>query len=183
MTCVCCAWKWRGWASRRPESVAAGILPAAEPGFQPGGKGVDCTGCQENSRAAVKLAAVPGGRDVTLYVREHFWSDLSPKVVPRVTPTFPTDAKGSAAYAQEGHATPKGPSIWPMLIEKAYAILNGGYSEIEGGFGSDALEALTGKSSKTRSRSRGSSRRRMGSRSPSWSFWRRCRSPAGTSFS
>jgi len=32
-------------------NVAAGILPAVEPGFQPGGMDVDCSRCFENSSA------------------------------------------------------------------------------------------------------------------------------------
>ena len=40
----------------RPKTVAAGILPAVEPGFQPGGKGVG------NSEALEKSDAGPGGR-------------------------------------------------------------------------------------------------------------------------
>ncbi len=33
--------------------------------------------------------------------------------------------------------------IWPLLLEKAYAKLNGSYSQIEGGMPSEALATLT----------------------------------------
>lgn len=33
--------------------------------------------------------------------------------------------------------------IWPLLIEKAYAKMNGGYANIEGGLVSKALQCLT----------------------------------------
>jgi KDO2-lipid IV(A) lauroyltransferase len=48
------AW-WR-WASARPNTGAAGILPAVEPGFQPGGKGVG------TSQVLGKSDVGPGGR-------------------------------------------------------------------------------------------------------------------------
>jgi hypothetical protein len=107
--------------------------------------------------AAVNPAAISrlikdngdGTYDITLYVRAHFWSALSPTVVKGVTPTFPATETGQAAYAQPGHRSRNGPEIWPMLIEKAYATLQGGYDEIIGGFGADAMEAVTGKESKS----------------------------------
>ena len=45
-----------------PALVAAGILPAVEPGFQPGGKKVDAAMRSENSKAVDHLSAFPGGR-------------------------------------------------------------------------------------------------------------------------
>ncbi len=42
--------------------VAAGILPAVEPGFQPGGKGVDSTKALESSESVANSSAHPGGR-------------------------------------------------------------------------------------------------------------------------
>ena len=42
--------------------VAAGILPAVEPGFQPGGKSVDGKQRVENSTAAASSSASPGGK-------------------------------------------------------------------------------------------------------------------------
>ncbi len=43
-------------------AVAAGILPAVEPGFQPGGKGVDSLKRVENLEAALISSASPGGK-------------------------------------------------------------------------------------------------------------------------
>jgi len=42
--------------------VAAGILPAVEPGFQPGGKHVESTDHIESSNPVSKAGAVPGGK-------------------------------------------------------------------------------------------------------------------------
>jgi len=47
-----------GW-SRASASVAAGILPAVEPGFQPGGQAVESKGGIDNSKT---LATSPGGK-------------------------------------------------------------------------------------------------------------------------
>ena len=45
-----------------PERVAAGILPAVEPGFQPGGKGMDSKKRFENPKAIASSSASPGGK-------------------------------------------------------------------------------------------------------------------------
>jgi nitrite reductase/ring-hydroxylating ferredoxin subunit/DMSO/TMAO reductase YedYZ heme-binding membrane subunit len=45
-----------------PALVAAGILPAVEPGFQPGGKNVDAAMRSENSKAVARSSAIPGGK-------------------------------------------------------------------------------------------------------------------------
>ena len=89
-----------------------------------------------------------GTYDVTIYVdKAWFGKDLQPTTV-KVTPSFPYNEKGKAAYAGAGDAGVKGPELWVMLIEKAWAIAKGGYDELdEGGFGSEAMEGLTGKSS------------------------------------
>ena len=42
--------------------VTAGILPAVEPGFQPGGTGVASTKPLESSEAAISSDAIPGGK-------------------------------------------------------------------------------------------------------------------------
>jgi hypothetical protein len=44
------------------DSVAAGILPAVEPGFQPGGKNADNTVGVESGKASVEAIAKPGSR-------------------------------------------------------------------------------------------------------------------------
>jgi hypothetical protein len=88
-----------------------------------------------------------GTYDVTIYKdKGWFKKDLQPTVV-KVTSSFPTDAAGNPIYAQKGSTDAKGPALWVMLIEKAYAQSKGGYNKIEGGFGAPALEAITGKAS------------------------------------
>ena len=62
---------------------------------------------------------------------------------------FPVTSNGNPAYAQKGDIGAKGPELWAMLIEKAYAISEGGYDEIEGGNPGDAMEILTNKESTT----------------------------------
>jgi excinuclease ABC subunit B len=49
------------WA-RASAGVAAGILPAVEPGFQPGGKNADTTKVAEISDTLPNAGAIPGGR-------------------------------------------------------------------------------------------------------------------------
>lgn len=52
---------------------------------------------------------------------------------------------GGPLYAKEGDSGAGGPELWVMIIEKAWAKLHGGYSEIEGGtVDTDARSALTG---------------------------------------
>jgi len=89
-----------------------------------------------------------GTYDVTVYVdKGWFRKDLQPTTV-KVTPVFPYNAKGMPAYAGAGDAGVKGPELWVMLIEKAWAIAKGGYDELdEGGFGAKAMEGLTGQTS------------------------------------
>jgi DNA-directed RNA polymerase specialized sigma24 family protein len=48
--------------SRQPEIVAAGILPAVEPGFQPGGKNAEHLAGSVSSEAAASSSAGPGGK-------------------------------------------------------------------------------------------------------------------------
>ncbi len=50
------------WGKQVEWPVAAGILPAVEPGFQPGGTGVESTEVLESSEAAANLSANPGGK-------------------------------------------------------------------------------------------------------------------------
>ena len=49
------------WMFKLPD-VAAGILPAVEPGFQPGGKNVDSSKRVEKSNPSASLSAIPGGK-------------------------------------------------------------------------------------------------------------------------
>ncbi len=84
-----------------------------------------------------------GTYDVTLYVKEHVWSlNASPKVY-TVSPTFPTQG-GRTLGAEAGDSVGDTREIWPMLLEKAFAIHCGSYKETEYGFGGAAMQLLTG---------------------------------------
>lgn len=51
-----------------------------------------------------------------------------------VNSSFWTDGSGNPAYAKKGDVTSSGtPELWVMIIEKAWAQLNGGFGSIEGG--------------------------------------------------
>ena len=63
-----------------------------------------------------------------------------------VTPEILTNSSGKPIYAGSGDG-----ELWPMLIEKAYALLRGKYRPgkedypgIEGGTGEEVIEVLTG---------------------------------------
>ncbi|OFW03938.1 MAG: hypothetical protein A3H96_15965 [Acidobacteria bacterium RIFCSPLOWO2_02_FULL_67_36] len=83
-----------------------------------------------------------GTYKVRLYVRD-FFGRLKP-VYETVDANFPT-YNGQSVFAQSGDTAGGKAELWPMLIEKAYAQNQGGYSDIEGGFAGDAVELLTGK--------------------------------------
>lgn len=59
---------------------------------------------------------------------------------------FPLNKNGNPAYARFGDTDKKDETreIWPMLYEKAYAQLHGGYDDIEGGKAYEAMEEITG---------------------------------------
>ncbi|MCB9235906.1 MAG: hypothetical protein H6581_29935 [Bacteroidia bacterium] len=75
------------------------------------------------------------------------------------------DAEGLLPHATGGDKNKAGETeLWVKIIEKAYAVLNGGYDNIgNGGFSENALEALTGKqfSENTFSRGGGSVKKRL----------------------
>lgn len=79
-----------------------------------------------------------GTYDVTLYAKGNRLA-LKPSVI-NVKPDFVTDKDGNTIYAHDGDK-----ELWVMLLEKAYAKMNGGYDDIgEGGFTEAGLEAITG---------------------------------------
>ncbi len=66
--------------------VAAGILPAVEPGFQPGGTGVASTKPLESSEAAISSDADPGGRmPPSMAGRMHAATDPTGAPIPEYT--------------------------------------------------------------------------------------------------
>jgi Calpain family cysteine protease len=93
-----------------------------------------------------------GTFNVTIYsdTGGAFSTEWTPKVV-KVTPTFPSYTWGAPAFAERGDIDPAqgGPELWVMLIEKAYAMVEGGYSDIKGGYGRKAMTRLTGVESKS----------------------------------
>lgn len=82
--------------------------------------------------------------NVTLYYRDHFWSDLTAHVF-TVTSSFYVDADGNPLYAKAGDTGPDGPELWVMLIEKAFAKYKGSYEDAGGAmWDKEGLELLTG---------------------------------------
>jgi Calpain family cysteine protease len=106
----------------------------------------------EAIRKLVKGPNADGTFDVTIYsdTGGAFSTEWTPKTV-KVTPTFPSYTWGAPAYAERGDIDPAqgGPELWVMLIEKAYATVEGGYGDIVGGYGRKAMTRLTGVASKT----------------------------------
>jgi hypothetical protein len=86
--------------------------------------------------------------NVTLYYRDHFWTDLTAHVF-TVTSSFYVDDDGNPLYAKAGDTGPDGPELWVMLIEKAFAKYKGSY-EVAGGamWDKEGLELLTGNDAK-----------------------------------
>jgi Calpain family cysteine protease len=63
----------------------------------------------------------------------------------RVDDRFVSYGGGSARYAQPGDMSAAGPEIWVMVLEKAWAAIEGGYSKIHGGHAMKlGLTAITG---------------------------------------
>jgi hypothetical protein len=75
-----------------------------------------------------------GTYDVTLYVPERAGDRKGKPVTITVSGSFPTNDGGrSTRYARAADSGPKGSELWPLLIEKAWAIHKGTYTNIEGG--------------------------------------------------
>ncbi|MFN7145640.1 MAG: C2 family cysteine protease, partial [Myxococcota bacterium] len=75
-----------------------------------------------------------GTYDVTLYIKDSAWSSKGTAKVVTVDGKFPSSDKGlSAKYAKAGDKGAKGPELWCMLLEKAWAVHKGTYTGIEGG--------------------------------------------------
>ena len=79
-----------------------------------------------------------GTYDVTLYIKNNSWDSKGQAKVVTVDSKFPSADKGlSAKYAKVGDKGAKGPELWCMLIEKAWAVHKGTYTGIEGGHVND----------------------------------------------
>jgi hypothetical protein len=79
---------------------------------------------------------------VTLHKAESHW--FGPKTFTEVKITVDTHFPRGLADPPEPFAS--GQEIWPMVVEKAYAQLCGGYNAIaRGGCPADVMEALTGR--------------------------------------
>lgn len=98
-----------------------------------------------------------GNYKVTLYIDGSYFSSRKAKTV-TVTPEFLVDKNGTPIYAKAGDK-----EMWVMLLEKAYAILrkdekywdsrvsklDDGYNKLNGGWGEEGIEVLTGKEADT----------------------------------
>jgi hypothetical protein len=80
-----------------------------------------------------------GTYTVTLYDRQGD-GDYEPVEI-TVDGDFPVDADGDPVYSQAA----SGNETWAMIYEKAFAQWKGGYSDIEGGWGDDGMEAIYGR--------------------------------------
>ncbi len=90
-----------------------------------------------------------GTYDVSLYIAGGGWSwKATPKVF-TVDDYFPGKSASSPAYAKQGDTGDKGPELWAMLLEKAYAKSKGSYKDIAWGNTGAAMELLTGKGAQT----------------------------------
>jgi hypothetical protein len=114
------------------------------------------TMAQQNPDAIKNMIQGPdkdGTYTVTLYDKKPIWQpwgDDFSKVEVKVTPDLPLK-DGNPVFAQALDEQGGQREIWPALIEKAYAEHFGGnnYHSIEGGWGNEAMEHLTGKASST----------------------------------
>ena len=84
-----------------------------------------------------------GTYTVRLYKQDRSGAMLSDTV--RVDGTLPRTANGQDAYAQRQDPN----EMWVGIIEKAFASWKGSYGSLDGGIPSDALTALTGRTTET----------------------------------
>jgi hypothetical protein len=85
-----------------------------------------------------------GTYNVTLYYKDHFWSDRTAHTI-NVTNRFYTDTSGTPIYAGYGDTGASGPELWVMLIEKAFARSRGSYSSADSAlWDREGLELITG---------------------------------------
>jgi hypothetical protein len=68
-------------------------------------------------------------------------------VTHHVDDRFVSNADGTPRYAQYGDLSAKGPELWVMLMEKAWAAQRGGFNNMDFGMANDGLKAVTGKDS------------------------------------
>ncbi len=72
-----------------------------------------------------------------------FWQPEYTPVEVTVTPDFPLDGR-EPIFVRPGDTSGGQRELWPMIVEKAYAQYRGGYDNIIGGWGGEAMETLTG---------------------------------------
>lgn len=92
-----------------------------------------------------------GTYTVTLYEKRPWYKPFGPEFTKKeitVTADLPV-RNGNPVFAQTGDANGDQRELWVGLIEKAYAQEHGSYKSIVGGYGSDAMEEIAGKSSDT----------------------------------
>ena len=79
-----------------------------------------------------------GTYTVTFWQRDS--ADAAPRPVKVTVDDKIPESKGSPQYV----GSRSGKELWPEIMEKAYAQWHGGYEDIQGGMGANALSALTG---------------------------------------
>jgi hypothetical protein len=80
--------------------------------------------------------------EITLYERHTIGSPTAHTV--KVDDTFVEEAGGTSTYAHPQQRSAAGPELWVLLLEKAWAAINGGYSKIHFGDSRAGMVAVTG---------------------------------------
>ena len=93
---------------------------------------------------AAPIGESPTGGDV---YEVKLYNAAGELVTHRVDDRFVTNATGARATRSTATRPPKGPELWVMLMEKAWAAQRGGFNNLDFGQASDGLRAVTGKSS------------------------------------